>query len=197
MELPDKSQIVSTHTTELYLPPLPPSARIAHIFPALQNTSLLSISKLCDAGCTALFSKDNVTVTHQEKVILKGNRCPHTGLWQVPLHAMPNAHKANSVIGLTNTAAELVKFSHAALFSPSLGTLKLALEKCYINNFPGLSLQTLKNPTLWQQQRDILIKSEQTNNPQNPNQPHTTRQQKKRTFSQPTWTKATSHIHVT
>ena len=77
-------------------------------------------------------------------MILKGNRCPHTGLWQVPLHAMPNAHQANSVTGPTNTAAELVKFSHAALFSPSFGTLKLALEKCYINNFPGLSLQTLK-----------------------------------------------------
>ena len=144
VELPDKSKIVSTHTTELFLPPLPPSARIAHLFPALQNTSLLSISKLCDAGCTALFSKEDVTITYQDKEILKGNRCPHTGLWQVPLQGMPLSHQANSVTGPTNTAAELVKFSHAALFSPSLSTLQTALEKHYVTNFPGLSTQTLK-----------------------------------------------------
>eukprot|EP00980_Cylindrotheca_fusiformis_P004142 scaffold903_cov124-Cylindrotheca_fusiformis.AAC.1 len=44
-------------------------------------------------------------------------------------------------------AAELVSYAHAALFSPALSTLEKALAKGYLINFPGLSLQTLRqNP---------------------------------------------------
>ena len=48
--LPDGSYMYSTHTAELSLPQIPTAARIAHLFPALGNTSLLSIGQLCDAG---------------------------------------------------------------------------------------------------------------------------------------------------
>lgn len=152
--------MTSTHTAELNLRPLPRKARLVHLFPALQqqNTSLLSIGKLCDAGCKATFTADQVTITLHGKQLLTGHRCPTTGLWlitlptPVPLKAPANAHavpaphqvpQANSVTQPTK-AADMVAFSHAALFSPTLSTLQTALDKGYVIGFPGLTSKTLK-----------------------------------------------------
>ena len=143
MALPDGTIIESTHTAKLDLLPLPKASRTAHLFPALQNTSLLSIHKLCEAGCQALFTQDDVTITYRGQTLLKGNCCPVTKLWQVPLQTKRLHHQANSITG-TNNAAEMVKFSHAALFSPKDSTLLKALEKHYVKGFPGLTAQTLK-----------------------------------------------------
>ena len=143
VKMPDNGIITSTHTYDLDLLPLPKTARIAHLFPALTDTSLLSIRKLCDAGCHAHFDKDNVTITYRGNVLLKGNTCPHTRLWQVPLQTKPFYHQANKITP-TSTAENMVKFSHAALFSPAETTLKTALENKLIKNFPGLTLSTLK-----------------------------------------------------
>ena len=41
-------------------------------------------------------------------------------------------------------AAEMVAYSHSALFSPTLSTLQKALDRGYITGFPGLNPQTLK-----------------------------------------------------
>jgi hypothetical protein len=50
---------------------------------------------------------------------------------------------AYAAIG-TTTAEQLVEFAHAALFSPVLSTLETALERGYVNGFPGLSVKTLR-----------------------------------------------------
>ena len=63
VSLPDGSTMSSTHIAELHLPQLPKKARTVHLFPALNNTSLLSIGKLCDAGCQATFTADAVTIS--------------------------------------------------------------------------------------------------------------------------------------
>jgi hypothetical protein len=54
--------IYSSHTGELDLPYLPPSARRCHIVPSLGKFLLLSIGQLCDAACDVTFSKENLTV---------------------------------------------------------------------------------------------------------------------------------------
>ena len=141
--LPDNSIITSTRIAELDLLPLPKEARTAHLFPALTNTSLLSIRKLCDAGCQAVFTDKEVIINWRGRVLLKGNRCPHTKLWQVPLQTKPFYHQANRITG-TNTVAETVKFSHAALYSPRVSTLTAAVAKMYVKRFPGLTVKNLK-----------------------------------------------------
>jgi hypothetical protein len=62
----------STHIVDLHLPDLPPAARIAHIFPALGDTSLISIGQLCDAGCTAIFNANSVHIKLEDKLIIQG-----------------------------------------------------------------------------------------------------------------------------
>jgi len=72
VQLADKSTILSTHTAELPFPCLPRKARTVHLFPALKGTSLLSVSQLCDRGCTATFHKTHVLVDFQGNTILQG-----------------------------------------------------------------------------------------------------------------------------
>eukprot|EP00804_Cyclotella_cryptica_P002855 CCRYP_009391-RA/>CCRYP_009391-RA protein AED:0.18 eAED:0.18 QI:0/0/0/1/1/1/2/0/800 len=60
------------------------------IVPNLTQT-LLSGSKFAYAGYTAMYDKDEVNFYNSDKIhinatsILQGYRCPHTGLWRVPL----------------------------------------------------------------------------------------------------------------
>jgi hypothetical protein len=50
----------STHTATLDIPQLSKSEKAAHIFPDMENNSLLSVGQLCDEGYFVLFSIDEV-----------------------------------------------------------------------------------------------------------------------------------------
>jgi hypothetical protein len=57
----------STHTSTLDIPQLRKSAKAAHIFPAMENNSLLSVGQLCDEGYFVLFSIDEVKILDENK----------------------------------------------------------------------------------------------------------------------------------
>jgi len=137
----------STHEAELNLPTLPLSARRVHIVPALTTASLLSMGQLCDAGCRVTFDAKSVNVHLDDNLLLSGVRTPTTGLWHLSLlppapPLPPLLHQSFAAVH-SATPAELVAFAHAALFSPTLSTLKQALERGYLTAFPGLSAKTL------------------------------------------------------
>jgi len=148
--LPDGSTIHSTHDCDLIAPFLPLAARKAHIFPTL-TTTLISISMMCDAGCIATFTSSHVTVTLHGQAVLQGPRDPTTGLWTLTMPTAPHSALTCShppslpsparalAAQFSATPAELVAFAHAALFSPVLSTLCLALDNNYIHGFPGLT----------------------------------------------------------
>jgi hypothetical protein len=72
----------STHTATLDSPQLRKSAKAAHIFPAMENNSLLSVGQLCDEGYFVLFSINEVRILDEkQKIIMKVNRDCATGLW--------------------------------------------------------------------------------------------------------------------
>lgn len=145
VKLPDDSTIKSTHTAELQIPGLPKSAKRVHLFPSLGNTSLLSIGQLCDSGCKATFTADKVIITHRNNTILSGTRSPLTnGLWTITMPHSLSIMDSINTITMPTKAADMVTFSHASLFSPSISTLSKALEKDYVSNFPGLTLASLK-----------------------------------------------------
>jgi hypothetical protein len=145
--LPDGSTIRSTHTGLLPIPELPLQATKAHLFPSL-HTALVSIPQLCDAGCSALFTAEAATILLDQHPILQGSRTAD-GLWQLQLNQPPQQQvkhttpKANAVYTPTKLA-ELVKYSHATLFSPVFSTLEQALLKGYLTDFPGLTLDNLR-----------------------------------------------------
>jgi hypothetical protein len=132
--------MISSHEVQLSLPTLPPSARTAHLFPALGNTSLISIGQLCDAGCLATFSSSHVDIALHGTTIPSGTRSLATNrLWTVELPQAPVSPFTAPFAGSlqTGTVPDLVAFAHAALFSPSISTLSEALSKNYISNFPA------------------------------------------------------------
>ena len=60
-------------------------AKVGHMFDGLQSGSLLSIGQLCDDDCVALFTKYDVKIYKDGKVIIVGQRNDVNGLWNVPL----------------------------------------------------------------------------------------------------------------
>ena len=113
--------MTSTHLAKLPIPALPLAARMAHIVPALQSHSLVSIGTLRDAGCDVTFTTTTVTLRHNDVIVMAGTRT-HPGLWHfaIPSPAGPitptllrNDTLAMSTIGYPN-AAELVPYAHAA-----------------------------------------------------------------------------------
>jgi hypothetical protein len=129
---PNGTIMTSTHEADLDLPMLPPAARRIHIVPELASASLISMGQLCDAGCSVAFTASNVNVSINDIIVLTGHRTPNTLLWHFPLPtptpSPPVNHSALATIG-SAAPAELVTFAHAALFSPALSTLHLALSK--------------------------------------------------------------------
>jgi len=144
--LPDGSTIHSTHTGHLLLShALPATATLAHIFPALGSTSLLSIGQLCDHGCTAVFTADTVAIHLHDELLLKGHRSSTAPtLWTIPLQVPPpSTQLAATAVNTSTKPPDLVAFAHASLFSPALTTLAQALRKDYVVGFPGLTSPTL------------------------------------------------------
>jgi hypothetical protein len=132
----------STHIVDLHLPDLPPAARTAHLFPALGDTSLISIGQLCDAGCTAVFTATEVHIHLHNKVIIQGTRSLASNrLWTLDL---PDSTTDSALAAYPHSAcpADLVAFAHASLFSPVTSTLMQALKKNFIT-IPGLNSKTL------------------------------------------------------
>jgi hypothetical protein len=142
----------ATHTCTLKLPNLPRAAQTAHIFPKMQ-AALLSIPKLCDAGCTAHFSDTDVVIMHPNgTVALTGRRDPLTKLWDVPLQPTradepptPSPSPPPVVVEFANSAykqktkQDLLAFLHAAAGSPTVATWCHAIDKGFYNTWPGLT----------------------------------------------------------
>ena len=63
-------RVQSTHDGALDIPGLPPSARYAHVIPGIKH-SLLSIVRLCNAGCEIVFGRWglNVEVRYRGKMV--------------------------------------------------------------------------------------------------------------------------------
>ena len=76
--IPDGEKMLSTKECNIDWPALPKSARHGHIIPSLKNYVLISVVKLCDAGCQVLFKYDCCLVIYKGKIIMYGVRCPRT-----------------------------------------------------------------------------------------------------------------------
>ena len=113
------------------------NAKIAYSFANLQSGTLISIGQLCDDDCVAIFSKYNVKILKNNKVLIRGKRTDN-GLWQLPLstnHTVKNTsppptshHAANAVIRLDTTKGELAEYYGNTMFNPVKSTILHAIH---------------------------------------------------------------------
>ena len=74
-----------------------------HIVPGLQQT-LLSGSKFADAGYEAVYDEHEVNFYNKGEIkidahaVIRGYRCPRTGLWRVPLQPIILNEKEDTLI---------------------------------------------------------------------------------------------------
>ena len=131
--------------------------------------SLVSVVKLCNAGCKVHTTDISCHVIFRGKVVVECHKCTKTGLWMMPLEDLQqedacsksdqnqqdaclqksanesaafamNAH--NTVT--TTTKPELAQYHHQSLFSPTVATLSAAINNHQLDSFPGLTKMLLK-----------------------------------------------------
>ena len=156
IQLPDGASVTSSHTCLLDIPQLPKAARIAHIVPGLHNRSLVSVVKLCNAGCEVRMNDISCVVKCRGKPDIQCRKCTKTGLWMIPLTATadinattaPQAQEALDIACSayqTSTKAELAQYHHQSLFSPPETTVINAINNDQLRSFPGLTTALLKH----------------------------------------------------
>ena len=85
VKLPNGDTVRSSHIAELDLPLLPHGGREAHIVPGLASHSLVSVVKLCNAGCQVDIRDISCDIRYKEKTIVQCSKDVSTGLWRMPL----------------------------------------------------------------------------------------------------------------
>ena len=139
--LHDQREICATHTASLDLPWLPPSACKAYLFKELTDRALVSVAQFCDNGFNVVFTKNNVFVLSQEKVMLTGVRAQPRGMWFINLKSH---QRVPSSPNLSSTPSS----THASLIlHPVRNYLHLALIKYSVLLFEitSLLLQLVQN----------------------------------------------------
>jgi len=84
----------------------------------------------------------NVTIKHNNNIILAGSHTSATNLWQLNIQPLAN-HTANAARG-TAKLADLVAFVHATMFSPVMSTMAKAMWCGHLPAFVGLTLEQLQ-----------------------------------------------------
>ena len=62
-----------------------------NILSSLTNSSLVSIGKFCDDGCTYVFKENKFTIKLNNQILIQGPRDRRNGLWKTPLTSYPVA----------------------------------------------------------------------------------------------------------
>jgi hypothetical protein len=112
----------------------------------MKNHSLISVTKLCNAGCEVIFSRNECVVKHKGNEVTRGTKNTSNGLWYVPLTNQNNSQTSaidhgptiNSVYH-TSTLAETIQYLHQCLFSPTIDTLCKAIDNNQLIGFPHLT----------------------------------------------------------
>ena len=144
--LPNNETMQSTHTASLPIPSLPAAATKDHVFNSLASGSLLSVGKLSDHQCTAIFTADKVAIHKNKNIVIATTSPPILhGTRNPPLQPpykinLPNPtfYRANSVIH-NLSVRNRVAFYHAAIFSPTIATWTKAVRNNSLHGWPKLA----------------------------------------------------------
>ena len=145
-------------TTYSLAPKLSPKAQHAFIFDTLEIGSLISIDQLCDHNCIELFTKYDLKIIKNNKVIVTVSRNNH-GLWSIPLKKQtkqPSIHQTfkkpssfstnidispsvNIIIRVNQTKIELAQYLSGACFKPVPSNFLRAIRHNHFTSWPGLA----------------------------------------------------------
>ena len=159
VRLPNNAIITSKQEGTLPIPNVPLTATKAHTFEDLHCSSLLSIGQLCDADCSALFTRESLKVYNKSKdLVLTGQRNQNDGLWDVNLSSLKSAPPVslpmyttaslNAVLRYDKTKSELAAYLHAAAGYPTKSSFITAIKNGNFLTWPGLTPELISKHLL-------------------------------------------------
>ena len=87
----------------------------------MKNHSLISVTKLCEAGCNVTFGKTECIVSQNGKEIIRGTKNAVNGLWYIPISnngksfAIQDCEQQLNIAYHTSTMPETIKLIHQFL----------------------------------------------------------------------------------
>ena len=165
--LPDNSELTSTHKGLLPIlsNEISQQAKTSTILKNLNSSSLISLGQLCDDDCKVLLTKNKIHVVKNNKIVIQGKRNTNDGLWDIPIEKAPNLPTQHHVDNVNTThqqklgviirkkqkKVDLIKYLHAACFSPVPSTFVRAIKRNHLTTWPGLTtklVQTSLQPSM-------------------------------------------------
>ena len=124
--------------------------------PGLAHSSLISISTLCNNGCTATFTNTTCNIYYNQRLVLTGERNHGTNLWRLPITpttaptrppstptTTPTPQQAHNVHTITHIQNRVLKYMHQAFFFPPIQTLLRAAHLGFLDTCPFLDAETI------------------------------------------------------
>ena len=149
VRLPNNAIITSKLEGTLPIPNVPLAATKAHTFD----------DQLCDADCSALFTRESLKVYNRSKdLVLTGQRNQNDGLWDVNLSSLKSAPPVslpmyttaslNAVLRYDKTKSELAAYLHAAAGYPTKSSFITAIKNGNFLTWPGLTPELISKHLL-------------------------------------------------
>ena len=145
MMIPNGTNITGHARYNLQLQNVSQQASEADILPSFKHL-LLSVGKLCDDDCTAIFSKHHCTIYNKNnQPVITGIQNHTTGLYEqnIPTHNNNTVHQANVTLPTTNLQ-EHIKYLHQCAFSPTTRTWLQAVKKGHFKTWPGVAVKAIQ-----------------------------------------------------
>ena len=129
---------------------LSPAAQSAFVLDDLQTGTLISLAQLCDDDCIAIFTKYDVKIIKNNKIIITGKR-EDNGLWSVPITTPATSHltsptlihQANGILRTDKTQQELAQYLHVTFGSPPSSIFLRAIRRGHVISVPGLNTKLI------------------------------------------------------
>ena len=113
----------ATAKSQLQLSETPsPCAQAAIFLDDLETGTLISLSQSCDDDCMALFTKHDVQIAKQNKIIIMGSYEQYS-LWSITISQMP-VQQANGIIQLDKTTMNWLTITTHLLAAPPKHSFK-------------------------------------------------------------------------
>ena len=123
VNLPNGDIAQSSHIAEVDLPQLPSTGRAAHVIPRLESHSLVSVVKLCNAGCQVEVKDISREIWYGGKIIVRCSKDVRTGLWMMPITNIIEGDNALLNERKTTTTPELVLAGISHHVNPTIQTV--------------------------------------------------------------------------
>ena len=131
-------------------PDIPAEARVGQIVPQLKRNALISVVKLCNAGCEVHFKHNCCLVLYRGNLIMYGVCCPQLERWLILLKTQHLWHLKNdkktrrttfSINNAFHTSSQqqLIEYLHQCFLSPTKTTLLKAIKNDNLLGVPGLT----------------------------------------------------------